>query len=494
MAEDGTGLELKDAAPASEPAAAPRRCPVVPPRPASLDGQASLMQLMRIGLRSAIGIHTEHSYEDTRVGRSVVRTLPKGSKRTLFTVRTPDLVREVLVRRAEEFPKSQLMDDMLRALTGYSIFTSNGEDWRRHRRLMDPAFEGARIAGAFPMMSAAVDACLERLGAHADRRGSRPMAVDTEMTHLAADIIFRTIFSEAMGPKEALRFFSAFNVFQEIAYAHGMLQIVKFPTWLLPGHYRAKLAAVRIREILHRPLRRRLRKARAGEAVPTNDILSSMMTTVDPVTGTRFDDAELLNQISMLFLAGHETSATAMAWALYLLALDPEMQERVHAEAVRVYSDDEPAFHHMKRLSLTRDVFREAMRLYPPVAVVARDATKAEKITNRAFTPGSIVFVPPWLMHRHTAHWDNPHAFDPDRFSTPNGQEAARCAYFPFSMGPRVCAGAAFALQEGALLLSQAVRRFRFRLVEGHTPDPVARLTLRSANGIPLIVERRAAA
>ena len=491
MAEDGTGLELKDAAPASESA----RCPVMPPRPGSLQGQASLLQLMRIGLRSAIGIHTEHSYEDTRIGRSVVRTLPKGRKRSLFTVRTPDMVREVLVRRAEEFPKSQLMDDMLRALTGYSIFTSNGEDWRRHRRLMDPAFEGARIAGAFPMMSAAVDACIVRLGEHADRRGARPMAVDTEMTHLAADIIFRTIYSEPMGPKEARRFFSAFNVFQEIAYAHGMLQIIRFPTWLLPGHYRAKIAAVRIREILHKPLRRRLRKARAGETVPTNDILSSMMTTVDPVTGTKFDDAELLNQISMLFLAGHETSATAMAWALYLLALDPEVQERVHAEAVRVYGDGEPTFHHMKRLALTRDVFREAMRLYPPVAVVARDATRTEKLNkHRVFTPGSIVFVPPWLMHRHTAHWDNPHAFDPDRFSTPNGQEALRCAYFPFSMGPRVCAGAAFALQEGTLLLSQAVRQFRFRLVEGHTPDPVARLTLRSANGIPLIVERRAAA
>ncbi len=470
------------------------RCPVVPPRPASLPKQASLLQLMRIGLRSAIGIHTEHSFSDTRVGRAVVRTIPFGKKRTLFTLRQPDLVREVLVRRAEEFPKSRVMDDMLRALTGYSIFVSNGEAWRRHRRLMDPAFEGARIAAVFPMMSAAVDACLERLGAHVDRRGAKPLAADVEMTHFAADVMFRTIYSEPMQPKEAHRFFAAFNVFQEIAYAHGMLQIVKFPTWILPGHYRAKFAAHQIRGILHRPLRRRLRRARSGGRVPANDILASLTTTVDPQTGTGFDDAELLDQISMLFLAGHETSATAMAWALYLLALDPQVQERVHAEAVRVYGGEPPSFHHMKRLSLTRDVFREAMRLYPPVAVVARDATREEKVTNRAFTPGSIIFVPPWLMHRHTAHWDNPHAFDPDRFSTPNGQEAVRCAYFPFSMGPRVCAGAAFALQEGTLLLSQAVRRFRFRPVEGHTPDPVARLTLRSANGIPLIVERRAPA
>jgi cytochrome P450 len=112
-------------------------------------------------------------------------------------------------------------------------------------------------------------------------------------------------------------------------------------------------------------------------------------------------------------------------------------------------------------------------------------------MVNRTIRKGDVMFVAPWLMHRHAAYWDNPHAFDPDRFDTPNGQEGLRCAYFPFSMGPRVCAGASFALQEATLLLSEAVRRFKFVPVEGHTPDPVARLTLRSANGIPLIVLKR---
>jgi cytochrome P450 len=254
---------------------------------------------------------------------------------------------------------------------------------------------------------------------------------------------------------------------------------------------RAKLAAGVIRESRGRPLKRRLKAMRAGEATPTNDILATLLATTDPVTGTKFDDAELLDQIAMLFLAGHETSATAAAWALYLLANCPHIQERCHEEAVAIYGERAPQFGDMKRLERTRDVFREALRLYPPVAVLARDATHDEKMLNRTLKPGDVMFVAPWLMQRHTAYWDKPHVFDPDRFDTPNGQEGLRCAYFPFSMGPRVCAGASFALQESTLLLSELVRRYRFLPAPGHTPDPVARLTLRSANGVPLIVERR---
>jgi cytochrome P450 len=145
----------------------------------------------------------------------------------------------------------------------------------------------------------------------------------------------------------------------------------------------------------------------------------------------------------------------------------------------------------MKRLELTRDVFREAMRLYPPVAVLARDATCPETLLTKQVDPGSTIFISPWVMHRHEQFWDKPDVFDPDRFETPNGQEGLRCAYLPFSMGPRVCAGAAFALQEAALLIAELARRYRFLPVPGHVPEPVARLTLRSANGVPLIVERR---
>lgn len=464
----------------------------VPPRPPVLPKKASLLQHLQYGLRSGIGMFLSGSYETVNVGRHPIPTMPKGERRWLFTVRTPELIREVLVRRAADFPKSTLMDDMLRALTGYSIFISNGEAWKRHRRLMDPAFEGARIKAVFPMMLQAVDACVERIGAHVDGpNGKAPMAIDVEMTHYAADVIFRTIFSEPMDGASARRFFKAFAVFQEIAYAHGMLKLAKVPTWLLPGHWRAMRAARVIRRILEAPIKRRLAAVRRGDPTPQDDIMASLMTTVDPETGTGFGDGELLDQIAMLFLAGHETSATAMAWSLYLLANCPHIQERTHAEAEAVFGEKRPSFEHMKRLGLTRDVFREAMRLYPPVAFLARDSTKPEKLETKQVDPGAVIFVSPWLMHRHARHWEDPDRFEPDRFETPAGEEALKCAYLPFSMGPRVCAGAAFALQEATLLLAELERRYRFLPAPGHTPVPIARLTLRSENGVPLIVERR---
>ena len=463
-----------------------------PPMPKGPQGKASFLEMLKYGLHSGIGMFLGTSYESQKVGRHPIPTLPRLKPRMLWMVRQPELIRRVLVTEADRFPKSMLMDDMLRALTGYSIFISNGEAWRRHRRLMDPAFETARIKDVFPRMLEAADACIARLEAATGTPGAaRTVRIDLEMTHYAADIIFRTIFSEPLPAADAKRFFAAFEVFQKIAYAHGMLRLAKVPTQLSLSHWRAVWAARVIRDILRRPLARRLKAERAGQATPQTDILATLLRTEDPEGGPGFDDAELLDQIAMLFLAGHETSATAMAWSLYLLAHAPDVQDRAHAEAAEVYGERAPEWRDMKRLAFNRDVFREAMRLYPPVAFLARDAGCPMELGNRKVGEGDAVMVSPWIQQRHRAHWAEPDAFDPDRFSRAENAEAVRSSYFPFSMGPRVCAGAAFALQEATLLLSLLVRRFRFLPEPGHTPDPVARLTLRSANGIPLRVERR---
>ena len=469
--------------------AAPDGCPFIPPRPPLLPKKASLSDFLRIGLRSTLAMFREGSYDTLAVGRIRIPTLPLGRIRSLYIVRAFDQLREVLVRRSEDFPKSALMDEMLRMLTGYSIFVSNGEAWRRQRRLMEPAFEQARIRDVFPMMLDAVDACVARLDAAAGT--GEPLTMDVELTHYASDVIFRAIYSEPMDREGAQRFFDAFESFQEIAYAHGMLRLARFPTGLLPSRFRARRAARVIREILDAPLQRRLQAIREGRPTPQTDILASLIVAVDAQTGTGFSEKELLDQIAMIFLAGHETSATGMSWALYLLANCPHLQERVHQEAVEVYGGRRPQFSDMKRLSFTRDVFRETLRLYPPVAMVARDSTRTEQMGNREIPPGEVIFIPIWLLHRHRTHWDKPDEFDPDRFDTPNGKEGLRCAYMPFSMGPRVCAGASFALQEAALLLSELARRFRVLPVPEHVPEPVSRLTLRSGNGVKLIVERR---
>ncbi len=466
--------------------------PFVPAKPKPLPARSSLRQKLSIGLRSALSLFLGGSYTDLGVGRHRVPTLPWFKTRNMFTVRDPDLIREVLVRRSDDFPKSGLMDVMLHELIGYSIFVSNGEVWRRQRRIIDPALEGARVKEVFARMRDAVDGCVARFEAHAARpdAATTPIDVDIEMTHFTADVIFRTIFSEPMTAEGARKIFAAFEIFQHVAYSHGMLRLTKFPVNLLPGAWRASKAAREIRAVLKEPIDRRLALMARGET-PPNDILHSLMTTPDPASGTCFDPDELLDQVAMLFLAGHETSASGLGWTLYLIANCPHIQERMREEADAVLDGRPAEFGDMKKLALARDTFREGLRLYPPVPFVSRDATRDEKLKTRDVKEGDVVFVAAWLMHRHQVLWERPDEFDPDRFTTAAGRESVKCAYMPFSMGPRVCPGAAFALQEATLLLAEFVRRFRISPAPGRDPDPIARLTLRSANGMPLIFEKR---
>ncbi|MFN3536368.1 MAG: cytochrome P450 [Brevundimonas sp.] len=459
-----------------------------PPRPVTApEKRSSLTQRIAL-LRSGLGTFREGSY-GARLGRHSFRTLPFLKKRWFFIVRDPELVREVLVKRAADFPKADLMDAMLRSLTGYSIFVSNGDVWGRQRRLVGPALEQARVRDVFARMLEAATVATARMETMADT--GEPVRVDMEMTRFAADVIFRTIFSEPISDAAADRVIAAFEVFQGVAYAHGMLGLAKAPSRILPGWGRARRAARIIRKAIDEPLRRRLADHAAGRPTPDNDILAALIGGVDPVTGTSFDGDELLDQIAMLFLAGHETSASALAWSLYLMAEAPEVQARVQAEADAVLGDDTPAFEHMKRLGLTRDVFREAMRLYPPVAFLARDCPAGDRLGQKDIPAGSVVMVSPWLNHRQAERWPEPHAFDPDRFGCPEGKAAMAGGYFPFSVGPRVCPGAAFALQEAVLVLAMLNRRLRFEADPAWTPVPVARLTLRSANGVRLRVFRR---
>ena len=315
----------------------------IPPRPPLLPRKASLLDYMRIGLRSALHMFKEGSYETLTVGRINIPTFPFFKIRPFFIVRSAELVREVLVRRAAEFPKSTLMADMLELLIGQSIFTTNGEVWRRQRQLMDPAFEGARIRQIFPLMMGAVETSLARFETLVADRAGEPVTVDVELTHFAADVIFRTIFSRPMDPESSRRFFDAFETFQEIAYAHGMMTLARLPTRLFPSTVRAWRSAKVIRKILKVPLEQRLEAIRAGQPVPTDDILASLIVARDD-NGQGFSDKELLDQVSMLFLAGHETSATALAWALYLLAECPHLQDRLHDEAGRVLGQRKPQF------------------------------------------------------------------------------------------------------------------------------------------------------
>lgn len=409
-------------------------------------------------------------------------------RRTMYFVNQPDLVQEILLGDVDRYPKSDLMATMLELLLGESIFVSNGDLWKQQRRMMDPAFEATRIKAIFPLMREAVDAMAERFAAGAAGPDTQ---VDLEMTHVTADVIFRTIYSRPFTREEAEIIFENFERFQHLAWQHGVWTLAGVPQWLSLGKLRARRSAATIRELLHKPVRERLAAIEGGVDVPDRDMLASFIRAEDPETGKRFDERELVDQIGIMFLAGHETSASALAWALYLIAQCPDVQARMQAEADAVFADGPLEFEKMRRLPFTRDVFRETLRLYPPVAFIPRDATEEQEMRGKHILPGAILFVSPLLEHRHTEHWDDPDVFDPDRFGRAETRASEQKAYFPFSKGPRVCLGAAFALQEAVIVLATIMRDWTVSPVEGHVPKPIARLTLRSENGIRLNLERR---
>ena len=407
----------------------------------------------------------------------------------IFVVNEPEVWKRVLVDEAENFPKSDVIADMLELLMGDSIFVSNGEVWKRQRRMMDPAFENTRIKIVFNLMRDAADALIERMDKLADG-GSQ--AIDLEMTHVTADIIFRTIFSIPMTADDAHKIFSAFTIFQETAYAHGIDRSLGLPRVLgFFRHRKARAAAAIIRGVLDPIVKARFESFHGGEAQSHQDILQSLVSEKDKISGTHFDLRELCEQVSMLFLAGHETSASSLAWALYLITMDDDVQARLHAETVAVLGGRAPEFSDMRKLNLARNVFHEALRLYPPVAFLPRTAAKACTVRTKDVPKGATVSVSPWLIHRHRAHWPAPDTFEPDRFDRPETAQCQRDAYLPFSKGPRVCLGASFALQEATLIIAMLARRYRFSPVAGFTPEPIGRLTVRSENGIRLRVERR---
>ncbi|MHA6324181.1 cytochrome P450 [Roseivivax sp. CAU 1753] len=399
-----------------------------------------------------------------------------------YLLNQPDLVKTVLKERPRDFPKSGRVSEGLRPLLGNSVFLTNGDTWERQRRIIDPAFEGGRLRDTWSAMWAAGEMAVARLGA----QPGTPIEVEAETSHAAADVIFRTLFSIPIENETAQAVFHEFRAYQRSQPILNIAAFVPLPRWM-PRFFRkdTRAAARRIRDLIRQLTERRMAEIAAGTA--PDDLATKIMTTRDPQTGETFTAEEMVDQVAIFFLAGHETSASALAWALYLLATHPEWQDRL-AEEAQVLTGD---FSDMSKLRVSRDVFRETLRLYPPVPMMVRENTCPERFRDRAVPPGSQLVLSPWHLHRHTRLWDRPDAFDPARWVTENGRTCARDAYIPFSAGPRVCTGAGFAMVEGPLLLSMIARAYRIAPVPGKIPDPVAHLTVRARDGIHLSLTRR---
>ncbi len=453
----------------------------VPPMPPDRPEGISFMRTWYRARRNLFSALPRKLY---RAGLTEVRTPWYSS----YMPNQPDLVRRVLVEEPDDFPKSDVVRQTIGDLLGQSVFVTNGEKWKRQRRIIDPSFEGGRLRETYlPMLKAAEDMSA-RLSALAD---GKPVEIEFETSHAAADVIFRTLFSQPISADAATQVFHAFRRYQMAAPMLSPADLMRFPDWfprLGPRRWRKGRAARRIRRLLKDFVERRRREIDAGDA--PQDLATAIMTTRDPVTGDIFGEEEMADQMAIFFLAGHETSASALSWALWCIANCPDVQDRLHAEAAPVFAG-ETSLSDLRRLPFTKDVFRETLRLYPPVPMMIREATCPVKMRDKEIAPGSPIILSPWHLGRHERIWDRPHVFDPDRWSAEATRKCARDAWIPFSTGPRVCTGAGFAMQEGVLLLGLLAARFRFTPVPGHLPEPMAHLTVRSRNGIWLKIDPR---
>ena len=446
---------------------------MIPPKPPARPDKVSLWRYLRLFRQDILSAQPARLY---RAWMAEFRTPFFRS----YMCNDPALIDLVLTGRPADFPKSDRVGEGLRPLLGRSVFVTNGEEWKRQRRIIDPAFEGGRMRDAFPAMVDAARAAVARMA-------TGTVEVEEAASHAAADVIFRTLFSIPIEDTLAQAVFHEFRAHQRTQPILNLGAFLPLPRWFPRLHRRrTKATALRIRILITELTTRRAAQIAAGTA--PDDLATKIMTTADPVTGARFATGEMVDQVAIFFLAGHETSASALAWGLYLLATHPQVQERVATEAALL--PETPEFSDLSKLKFTRDVFREVLRLYPPVPMMVRQNTRAETFRARNIAPGAQIVLSPWHLHRHERLWANPDGFDPDRWQTEAGRVSARDAYMPFSAGPRVCTGAGFAMAEGVILLAMLVRAFRFAPF-GPPPVPVAHLTVRAADGIWLGVTDR---
>jgi cytochrome P450 len=324
---------------------------MTPPKPTARPDKVTLWRYMRLFRADILSAQPARLY---RAWMAEFRTPFFRS----YMCNDPALVRLVLNARPDDFPKSNRIGEGLRPLLGNSVFVTNGEVWKHQRRIIDPAFEGGRIRETFPAMVAAGQAAVARMQ-------TGRFDVEPEMSHAAADVMFRTLFSIPIENEIAAEVFEQFRNYQREQPILNLAAFLPLPRWFPRFHSRAtKQTAARIRGLIRQLTETQAAQIAAGTA--QDDLATKIMTTADPMTGQRFGTEEMIDQVAIFFLAGHETSASALGWALYLLAMYPEIQDRVAAEAAALDGipvGGQPDFGVMGRLKFTRDVFREALRV-----------------------------------------------------------------------------------------------------------------------------------
>lgn len=395
----------------------------------------------------------------------------------LYVLRHPDHFEEVLITHARAMRKTHSAFAFLSLVLGEGLLTSDGDAWRRQRRLVQPAFARARLEGYAQAMG-------DEARREADRwRDGEIRDVSVDMMEMTLRIVCRTLFGhDASTDTEAVR--SAMSTFQSSLLGMEL----PLPRWASPAVWRVRRASAALDAIIYRMIATR----RASGPTSPPDLLSMLLAAKDEEgDGRGLSESEIRDQLVTLFLAGHETTANALTWTFYLLSQHPEVEARLHDEVDRVLAGRPASFEDLARLEYTEQVFFEAMRLYPPVYMLARKAEEDVTIGGYHVPRGSEVVLWIWHAHRDPRFWDEPWAFRPERFEKARAAERPRSAYMPFGAGPRACIGKTFAAMEGQLALATLAARHRLELAPGQAVELRPRVTLAPANGLRMKVRSR---
>jgi cytochrome P450 len=385
----------------------------------------------------------------------------------------PGGLKRVMLDNLANYPKSEIMRRMLRPAIGNSLFNADGADWKWQRRAVVPVFTHRNVVALAPAMTATAERACRRL----ETSGRAELV--SEMLTATFDVICdvalsgREHFDGATFGRAIIRYF-------ETAGRASLLDFLGFPDWFpRPGELLATASVRTMHDMVAAAIEARREQVPGG----ADDLLNHMLAARDPETGQQMSKDELVHNMQFFIVAGHETTALALSWALYLLANSGEWQDRVRAEAAHQLRGRAGGPDDLEAMPLVEQVLDEAMRLYPPVGLLARTAVAKDELCSRTVQPNDIVFLPIWALHRHEMWWQNPEKFDPGRFAPENRSKLSKYQYLPFGAGPRVCVGADFAMMQARIILASLIQRFRFTPATP-APRPVMMMTVRPVPGV----------
>ena len=402
----------------------------------------------------------------------------------LLIVSDPNIIQEILVEKAESFGRDPTTRRSFAPVIGdTSLFLAEGADWRWQRRAVAPIFRHETLLSFVPTFATVAQRQVERWQAV---QRSIPIDVAAAMTQTTFEIIVETMLGGSTSLDAELYGRALADNFDTIPW-HIIYVMFSIPEWMPYPHRRR---AMRARDFLHKDIRR-LVESRRSIHTSQPDLLNLLLAARDPETGRIMSDDEIVANLLTFITAGHETTAVALTWTLWLLAKDQATQQLVFEEVSAVAGKQMIEPTHVEGLSFCRQVIQEAMRLFPPAPGIARISKRALEVGGFQIQARTRVHIPVFALHRNAALWDNPDSFDPDRFSADREKKRPRYAFLPFGAGPRICIGAGFAMIEAATILATLVRAFSFRPLPGHKPKPIAKITLRPVSGMPLLITSR---